>query len=111
MLLWDIFRPTWEKLAWTVGLGLPVTLLGLHIAGLDTRHSPPLILIGAVCLLPHFLLWWLVLSHYFVTPPAILKWTILPIVQFLYFYVPVCLTSFIFRRLRGRVFQRQEPLG
>ncbi len=96
----DIFRPTRKRLIWTVVLGLPITLLGLHVAGKGAVHSPQLMLVAFVCLLPTVLAGWLSEGLSFLAHPGPLSILLLVVLQFTYFYVLVCLFPFGIRRIR-----------
>lgn len=99
----DIFRPTWKRLAWTITLGFPITMLGVFVAGKGAVHSVPLIIVGSVCLFPHVLFWWFAETRLHIIAPSYFKWAILPILQFFYFYVPVCLIGSAIGELRRRL--------
>lgn len=96
----DIFRPARKRLMWTVVLGLPITLLGLHVAGKGAVHSPPLLLVAFVCLLPTVLAGWLWEQLSFLAHPGPVTVVLMSVLQFLYFYALVSLASFVTRKTR-----------
>ncbi len=96
----DIFRLTWKKMTWTVVLGLPVTLFGFYLLNQGIRHSPLLLAVAFACLLPTVLAGWLSEGLSFLAHPGPLTLLLLVVLQFMYFYVLVCLFPFGIRRIR-----------
>lgn len=94
----DIFRPTWKKIGWTLGLGLPVSLFGLLLEHLGVHHSPLLIVWVAIFLLPVLAVLFGFFSSLGSSHPITLA--AVAVLQFLYFYVPVCVALFVIRRMR-----------
>lgn len=95
----DIFRPTRKKLAWTLALGIPPTVVGfLWLQKPSVSHSP-LMLLGVflIFLLPALYteLFGGISSFSAASPVTLL---ILGVLQFLYFYVPVCMVLSLKRK-------------
>ncbi len=109
MSLKDIFRPTWKKIVWTVLVGTPITLLGLRLQHMGLRDSSLLILEFFIFLLPVIVELLTGLSPFPAKDP--ISVLILVALQFLQFYVLICLVLFIAKRMRATTSQRQGPLG
>ncbi len=91
----DMFRPTWNKVALSLALGVPITLLGLWLQSQGLRDSSLLLLEYIIFVLPILVELLFGFSPFPITDP--LRLLTLVALQFVYSYVVVCLLAYIFR--------------